>query len=118
MLGGVILQLVAAVLGIFVYLASRASSEQDTLMEASGISWSVAAGLFVGGAEILSFIVNSKGVPATQSIPVIIGASVLFGVLIGRVVLSEEVSYRGWIGVLLITLGITFVGMEPGAKAH
>jgi len=42
----------------------------------------------------------------------IIGGSVMFGTVIGRVFLAEILSPRGWFGVVLIATGITLVGME------
>ena len=122
-LGGVILQFVAAILGTQVYLISKqiGFSEGDPIFNdvgevveylPEGIKWSMYAGIFVGLAEILSFVVNGKGVPATQSIPVIIGGSVLFGTVLGKVFLAEDVSPRGWAGVALITIGIAIVSME------
>mmetsp|Transcript_7050 Transcript_7050/g.10294 ORF Transcript_7050/g.10294 Transcript_7050/m.10294 type:complete len:200 (-) Transcript_7050:29-628(-) len=120
MLGGVILQFVAAIIGTIIYLCERGLMEQEgaeTLMNSTGIYWSIAAGAFVGIAEILSFLVNGKGVPATQSIPVIIGGSVFFGAVLGNLWLAEDVSYRGWLGIFLIMLGITLVGMEPGVSS-
>jgi uncharacterized membrane protein len=54
------------------------------------------------------------GVQAMQSIPIIIGGSVLFGTTLGFAVLKEELTYRGWIGVLLIATGIALVGIDPG----
>lgn len=55
--------------------------------------------------------------PAVKSIPIIIGGSVAFGTLIGRVFLAEILSYRGWSGVLLIAIGVTLVGMESEGEA-
>ena len=52
------------------------------------------------------------GVPAVQSIPVIIGGSVFFGCVIGTLFLGEELSFSGWLGVALIAAGIGLVGME------
>jgi len=123
-LGGVILQFVAAILGTLVYYISKQigfSEGDDPIFNdvgevveylPEGIKWSMYAGIFVGLAEILSFVVNGKGVPATQSIPVIIGGSVLFGTILGNVFLAEDVSPRGWAGVALITIGIAIVSME------
>jgi drug/metabolite transporter (DMT)-like permease len=47
-----------------------------------------------------------------QSIPVIIGGSVLFGTVIGSLALHEELSVRGWCGVFMISLGISLVGLD------
>ena len=77
-----------------------------------GIFWSVCAGVAVGIAEMISFLVSSMGVPAVHSIPVIIGGSVLFGTLLGFVLLQENLSPRGWFGVLLLVGGIALVGTD------
>jgi len=119
-LGGVILQLVAAALGgcllSFLILQETNKGGGDigniVAYDKEGIFWAVLAGLAVGTAEIVSFLVSSMGVQAMQSIPVIIGGSVLFGTVIGAVALHEDLSLRGWGGVLLISIGISLVGLD------
>lgn len=115
-LGGVVLQVVAAVvgscllIGIIVKDAGLSNLEYDK----QGIGWSICAGLAVGLAEIISFFVSGMGVNAMQSIPIIIGGSVLFGTFLGLVVLKENMSYQGWVGVLFLIIGIILVGTESG----
>jgi transporter family protein len=113
-LGGVILQLVAALLGtcLLSALILREGADEVLIYNAEGIQWAVLAGISVGLAEIISFFVSSLGVQAMQSIPIIIGGSVMFGTVLGAVALHEELSSRGWIGVLLISIGISLVGMD------
>ena len=65
-----------------------------------------------GMAEIISFAVSGMGVPAVQTIPIIIGGSVMFGTLMGRIFLAEILSPRGWVGVVMIASGISLVAME------
>jgi len=36
----------------------------------------------------------------------------MFGTLIGRIFLAETLSLSGWLGVILIAIGVTLVGME------
>ena len=73
----------------------------------------------VGVAEIVSFFVSSLGVQAMQSIPIIIGGSVMFGTTLGALALHEELTYRGWLGVILISVGISLVGMDDtGEGGH
>ena len=50
-----------------------------------------------------------------QSIPIIIGGSVMFGCILGFVLLKEVLSFTGWLGVLMIAGGISLVGLDPGA---
>ena len=114
-LGGVILQLVAALLGCCLLgflIIKEGGTAEVVSYDIEGIHWAILAGLAVGSAEIISFFVSSLGVQAMQSIPIIIGGSVMFGTVMGAVALHEELSYRGWLGVLLISLGISLVGLD------
>lgn len=81
-----------------------------------GIVWSICAGFSVGAAEMLSFVVSGMGVQATQSIPTIIGGSVMFGAVLGLIILGETMMLQGWGGVLLLMIGIGFVATDPGEK--
>lgn len=108
-MGGVILQLVAALLGccLLGFLVLQETSNGGEVgnviaYDNTGIFWAILAGLAVGTAEIVSFIVSGMGVQAMQSIPIIIGGSVLFGTVIGALALHEDLTLRGWFGVLLI----------------
>ena len=83
-----------------------------------GIRWSIMAGLAVGLAEMLSFCVSGLGVPATQSIPIIIGGSVMFGAVLGMIILGEEMMMRGWSGIALLVTGIVFVALDPEDKVE
>lgn len=111
-LGGVLLQVVAAMMGMIIFFGKSYGNTEGNLVNQSGVIWSIAAGIAVGMAEILSFIVSGKGVPATQSIPIVVGGSVLFGTLMGQFFLKEVVSYKGWGGIILISSGIVLIGME------
>lgn len=63
-------------------------------------------------------MIEGMGVPAVKSIPVIIGGTVIFGTIIGRIFLAETLSLSGWSGVMLIAIGITLVGMESEGEMH
>jgi transporter family protein len=114
-MGGVILQLVAALLGccLLGFLIVKEGGTAEVISyDMEGIHWAILAGLAVGSAEIISFFVSSLGVQAMQSIPIIIGGSVMFGTVLGALALHEELSYRGWLGVFLISIGISLVGLD------
>lgn len=40
----------------------------------------------------------------------------MFGCVLGFVLLKEALSFRGWLGVLMISGGISLVGLDPGAS--
>jgi bacterial/archaeal transporter family protein len=121
-LGGVILQFVAALLGtslLGILVASSPEARQDVTYDRTGLLWSCAAGLAVGSAEMLSFCVSGMGVPATQSIPIIIGGSVLFGAVLGLIMLGEKLMvFHGWLGIALLVFGIGLVATDPGDKVE
>lgn len=123
-LGGVILQFVAALLGSLLLL-SIAIQNDTTQTHATlqwdwrGVQWAICAGVSVGLAEMISFFVSGMGVPAVQTIPIIIGGSVMFGTLLGMLLLGESLQWNGWLGVLMLIAGICLVGIDPGARhAH
>ena len=71
-LGGVILQFVAALSGTLLLLLIIVRGKSDEIFyDKWGMIWSTGAGLWVGTAEMLSFTVSGMGVPATQSIPIV-----------------------------------------------
>lgn len=128
-LGGVILQFVAALLGCIllggiIYFNSGLDEgglkkEEVLFWDWSGIRFAIFAGVAVGAAEMISFCVSGMGVQAMQSIPVIIGGSVLFGTVLGWACLGESLSARGWSGVILIAVGISLVGLDDdGEEMH
>jgi transporter family protein len=123
-LGGVFMQIGASI-ATLVLLAQRYVFRNPSSTVASSypltrtaILWAITAGISVGGAELLSFVVSGMGVPATQSIPVLIGGSVLIGTLLGRIWLGELLNPQGWLGVVLIFLGIALVGMNSPGGLH
>ena len=115
-LGGVVLQFVAAICGSLLlgFILIKEGGSEALYYDRAGLFWAVLAGIAVGSAEILSFVVSGMGVPSSKSIPIIIGGSVLFGTVLGIIALNELLTYRGWIGVLLIAVGIGLVGTDPG----
>ena len=117
-LGGVVLQFVAAIFGSLLLggICINEGGVQNLNWDYSGLLWACCAGVAVGAAELLSFCVSGLGVPATQSIPTIIGGSVGVGAVLGLVMLGETLMLQGWGGVLLLIIGIGFVATDPGEK--
>jgi drug/metabolite transporter (DMT)-like permease len=142
-LGGVVLQFVAALLGshLLLYIVlvdvphqqyeyehdtttdgsvttttSSSTSSSTTLLpwDWQGVQWAMCAGISVGLAEMISFLVSGMGVPSVQTIPIIIGGSVMFGTLLGMLLLGESLQWNGWLGVMMLIGGICLVGIDPG----
>jgi transporter family protein len=106
--GAVILQLVAAGLG-GIWLLRLKLLGQPLPLSSRGVGLAVLAGLGVGLAEILTFVVFQQGVPASVGTPVIVGGSVLLTALLGLVLLRETLSVPQLAGLLLVVTGIALL---------
>lgn len=106
--GAVILQIVAAIIGsvILIYLWL---SKAPLSITQKGVGFAIAAGAAVGLAEITTFILFSKGVSASIGIPIIIGGSVLVGVIFGLIFTKESLGPIHIIGLILILAGIVIM---------
>jgi transporter family protein len=111
-LGAVILQVTAFVLGILWLVFIRMKGTHPEV-SSRGLWLAVLAGVFVGLAEIFSFIVFSKGVPASSGIPVIIGGSVLLAAVIGFLWLKEPLTFSHILGAVLVIAGIWMLSRSP-----
>lgn len=79
--------------------------------------WSRRACLAKVSRSLNSFLfVLGMGVQATQSIPVVIGGSVMFGAVLGLIMLGESMMLQGWLGVSILMTGISLVATDPGEK--
>ncbi len=118
MITGVVLQFVAAIFGTLLLgaIMIEDGGTSGLAFDRAGIFWSCSAGIAVGTAEMLSFCVSGMGVNATQSIPIIIGGSVLLGAILGLFMLGETLMFPGCLGITGLTIGIGLVATDPGEK--
>ena len=106
--GAVVLQLVAAGLGA-AWLVRLKLQGQPLATSGKGLGLAALAGLSVGLAEILTFVVFKRGVPASVGTPVIVGGSVLLAALLGLVVLREALTPAQAGGLVLVVAGIALL---------
>lgn len=108
--GAVILQVVAALLGGAVLLTMKTINKPlDLGASQKGILFAVLAGISVGLAEIASFYVFSKGAPASIGIPIIVGGSVIVGTIFGLIFLKENLALIHYLAIVLIIIGIAIL---------
>jgi len=103
--GAVILQFVAAIIGSLILIYLKISGAQFQITS-KGINYAILAGVMVGLAEITSFFLFSKGVSASVGIPIIIGGSVVTGVLLGIILLKESFNLLTLMGLVLVVGGV------------
>jgi len=106
--GAVVLQLVAAALGAAWLLKLRLQG-QPLPVTRQGLGLAALAGLSVGLAELLTFVVFQRGVNSSVGTPVIVGGSVLLTAGLGLVVLREALTLPQVGGLLLIVVGIALL---------
>ena len=106
--GAVVLQLVAAALGAAWLLKLKLQGQPITL-NGSGLGLAAMAGLGVGLAEILTFVVFQRGVSSSVGTPVIVGGSVLLTALLGLGLLRESLSLVQTGGLVCIVVGIVLL---------
>ena len=106
--GAVVLQLVAAALGA-AWLLKLKLQGQPVALNSTGLGLAALAGLGVGLAEILTFVVFQRGVPSSVGTPVIVGGSVLLTAMLGLGLLRESLSMVQAAGLLCIVVGIALL---------
>lgn len=109
--GAVILQIVAALLGSCVLLYLKFSHHQLQI-SSKGIWYAIFAGVAVGLAEISSFYAFSNGVPVSVGLPIITGGSILFGALVGFLVLKENFTLLHLLAMVLIVVGVVIISVK------
>lgn len=109
-LGAVVLQLVAVLLGA-AYLLILRMGGREIESSPSGLGFAVLAGLSVGIAEILTFYVFSRGAPASLGSPIIMGGSVLVAGIVGVFLLRESLNLYQWAGIAAVVGGIALLSV-------
>ncbi len=107
-LGAVVLQVVAAVLGGG-YAAYLKLGGRELPVTGTGLAYAALAGAAVGVAEILTFVVFTRGAPAALATPVIMGGSILVAAIVGVLALGERIGPAQAAGVLMVAGGIALV---------
>ena len=123
-LGAICLQLAALATSLtfasWLYLFKGAQSFQLTT---SAYLWAVAAGICIGGAEIVYFylfggIGTSKPMAASVAIPVIVSGTIVITLFFSLVFLRETLAWSQWLGSGCIVLGIVLLFLNRnGAPA-
>lgn len=112
-MGAVILQAVAALLGLLV-LGYLKFTHHSLEVSSKGIHFSVWAGIFVGLAEIFSFYLFAKGVPISTGLPFIVATTVLVGAMLGMLFLKEPLSWTSGLGIVLTLSGVLLLTFAQG----
>lgn len=111
-LGAVVLQFVAAFVGLGLLLYMKSAGDLQVSATPRGVWLAVLAGVAIGLVEILTFIIYGRGVPVAVGNPLIIGGSLVVTTGIGVVLLREVLSPMQVFAVFLVAAGIGLLAWE------
>lgn len=108
-LGAVVLQFVAALIGLgmlgYLHLATPTTLNVST----RGLVLSALAGVAIGVVEIVSFFVYGRGVAVAVGNPLIVGGSLLVTTGVGYFLLREHLSGLQMAAIVIILMGIALL---------
>ncbi|MGY0633706.1 hypothetical protein [Luteimonas sp. A478] len=119
-LGAVVLQFVAAFMGLawLLYLQATQATQADSLhFNSRGLALAACAGVAIGLVEILTFFVYGRGLPVAVGNPLIIGGSLLVTTIAGILFLRESLSPVQLAAIGLIGIGIAAFAWEATRQA-
>lgn len=108
-LGAVVLQFVAAFVGLGLLLYMQASGGGTLQVSTRGLGLATLAGIAIGLVEIFTFIIYGRGIPVAVGNPLIIGGSLLVTTGVGVLLLREVINPIQAGAILLIVLGVTLL---------
>lgn len=111
-LGAVVLQFVAAFLGLGLLIYLKGSGSLSLYATPRGVGLAVAAGVAIGLVEILTFMIYGRGVPVAVGNPLIIGGSLVVTTGIGILLLREAVSPVQVLSIALVAVGILLLSWD------
>lgn len=111
-LGAVVLQFVAAFVGLGLLLYMKYASDLQITATSRGVMLAILAGVAIGLVEILTFVIYGRGVPVAVGNPLIIGGSLVVTTGIGVLLLRESVNPVQFVAILLVAGGIGLLAWD------
>ena len=111
-LGAVVLQFVAAFIGLALLIYLYLASPTEFTVTSRGLVLAALAGVAIGVVEIASFMVYGRGLAVAVGNPLIIGGSLLVTTSIGVLLLREALSPLQVAAIGLIGVGIALFAWE------
>lgn len=111
-LGAVVLQFVAAFVGLGLLLYLQSGAGGTLQVSGRGLALATFAGVAIGLVEILTFVIYGRGIPVAVGNPLIIGGSLLVTTGIGVLLLRELISPSQLLGILAIAAGVGLLAWD------
>ena len=113
-LGAVILQFVAAFLGLGLLVYFKYVDNIALHITPRGVTLAVLAGAAIGVVEILTFVIYSRGVDVAVGNPLIVGGSLIVTTGIGWLFLREVLNPWQVAAVFSIVAGVAVLAWQAG----
>ncbi len=113
-LGAVILQFVAAFLGLGLLLYFKYVDNIELHITPRGVSLAMLAGAAIGIVEILTFVIYGRGVDVAVGNPLIVGGSLIVTTGIGWLFLREMLNPWQVLAVFSIVAGVVMLAWQAG----
>ncbi len=113
-LGAVILQFVAAFLGLGLLVYFKYTDDITLHITPRGVTLAVLAGAAIGVVEILTFVIYSRGVEVAVGNPLIVGGSLIVTTGVGWLFLREVLNPWQLAAVFSIVLGVAMLAWQAG----
>lgn len=113
-LGAVVLQFVAAFLGLALLLVTQVQAGSLPFWTGRGLWLATLAGVAIGLVEILAFFIYGRGVSVAVGNPLIVGGSLVVTTGIGVLLLRESISTLQTMAIALIAGGVLLLAWSAG----
>ncbi len=108
-LGAVVLQFVAAFIGLGMLSYLHFATSTTLTVTGRGLLLAGLAGVAIGLVEIASFVIYGRGMAVALGNPLIVGGSLLVTTVVGFGLLREQLSLIQFVAIGLIMLGIALL---------
>ena len=108
LLGAVVLQAVAVVVGILIFLTFKDGSEQ-LVYTSTGLKFAIIAGILVSLAEIIAFYAFAQDISPSVGITLIVGVNILVGLGLDYFWFKSDLSFSQLLGIVLVLVGVILI---------
>lgn len=113
MLGAVILQAVAVLVGVLLFFVLKDGSA-DLIYTSTGVKFAIFAGFFVSLAEIAAFYTFSQDISPSVGITLIVGVNILVGLGLDYFWFKSNLSTTQLLGILFVLAGVILISWKKG----
>lgn len=84
-------------------------SSKEIVFTHKGIEYAILAGVCVSLAEITYLTLFSRGIDISLGMPIVVGGTIIVGVVLGLAILKEPLNFIHALSLLLIITGIVML---------